>query len=225
MVDHGSWMTLLGLGVIIGGVILRMNILFVVVASSLITPLLAGKTPYEAVAMLGHYATSARYISVMWTILPLIGVLEWAGLADAARGLVSRLSLKTPGHVLQGYFILRQISAALGLTSLGGQVQMVRPLIAPMAEEAGRHITNGTLTEEERERLRAAAAATDNVAGFFGEDIFLAVASILLMQAVLEANNVQVLPWQLSVWAIPSAAMALAVSWLCFRKIDRSLRR
>ncbi|GFE94567.1 5-oxoproline transporter, DUF969 family subunit [Acetobacter persici] len=225
MVDHGSWMTLLGLGVIIGGVILRMNILFVVVASSLITPLLAGKTPYEAVAMLGHYATSARYISVMWTILPLIGLLEWAGLTDAARGLVSRLSLKTPGHVLRGYFILRQISAALGLTSLGGQVQMVRSLIAPMAEEAGRHITNGTLTKEERERLRAAAAATDNVAGFFGEDIFLAVASILLMQAVLEANNVQVLPWQLSVWAIPSAVMALAVSWLCFRKIDRSLRR
>lgn len=121
MVDHGSWMTLLGLGVIIGGVILRMNILFVVVASSLITPLLAGKTPYEAVAMLGHYATSARYISVMWTILPLIGLLEWAGLTDAARGLVSRLSLKTPGHVLRGYFILRQISAALGLTSLGGR--------------------------------------------------------------------------------------------------------
>lgn len=225
MSDHGSWMTLLGLGVILGGVIARMNILLVVTASALVTPLLAGKTLYESVAMLGHYATSARYISVMWTILPLIGLLEWAGLAAAARGMVSRLSLKTPGHVLRGYFLLRQISAALGLTSLGGQVQMVRPLIAPMTEEAGQHLTNNTLTADEGEKLRAAAAATDNIAGFFGEDIFLAVASILLMQAVLEADGVQVSPWQLSFWAIPSALMALAVSWLCFYKIDRSLRR
>nr|WP_298796772.1 DUF969 family protein [uncultured Acetobacter sp.] len=225
MGDHGSWITLLGLGVIVAGVAARLNILLVVTASALVTPLLAGRTPYEAVAMLGRYATSSRYISVMWTILPLIGLLEWAGLSAAARGLVSRLSLKTPGHVLRGYFLMRQIAAALGLTSLGGQVQMVRPLIAPMAEEAGRAMTNGTLTKEEGEMLRAAAAATDNVAGFFGEDIFLAVASILLMQAVLEANGVQVSPWQLSFWAIPSALMALTVSWICFRRLDRRLRR
>ena len=34
------------------------------------------------------------------------------------------------------YLLVRQATSALGLTSLGGHPQMVRPLIAPMAEGA-----------------------------------------------------------------------------------------
>ena len=39
----------------------------------------------------------------------------------------------------------------------------------------------GDLPEAEREEIKAWAAATDNVGLFFGEDIFLAIGSILLM--------------------------------------------
>jgi uncharacterized membrane protein len=34
------------------------------------------------------------------------------------------------------YLLVREIAAAFGLTSLGGHPNMVRPLVAPMAEAA-----------------------------------------------------------------------------------------
>ncbi|MFN2767904.1 5-oxoproline transporter, DUF969 family subunit, partial [Escherichia coli] len=71
------------------------------------------------------------------------------------------------------YLFVREITAAIGLTSLGGHPQMVRPLLAPMAEGATEN-RYGDLPERTRHRLRAMSAATDNVGLFFGEDIFVA---------------------------------------------------
>ena len=60
-------------------------------------------------------------------------------------------------------------------------------------------------------KVKAMAAATDNVGIFFGEDIFLAIASILLIKGFLESAGIIVQPLQLSVWAIPTALAAFAV--------------
>ena len=62
--------------------------------------------------------------------------------------------------------------------------QTVRPLVAPMAVAAAEK-QHGELDEATRERVKAMSAATDNVGLFFGEDIFLAIASILLIQGSL----------------------------------------
>ena len=51
--------------------------------------------------------------------------------------------------------------------------QTVRPLLAPMAEAAAGKI-DPALDDDERERVKALAAATDNVGLFFGEDVFIA---------------------------------------------------
>src|SRR3546814_4913298 len=91
---------------------------------------------------------------------------------------------------LLAYFVVRQLTAAVGLNSVGGPAQTVRPLLAPMAEAAAER--ERSLSAADRERVRAMAAATDNVALFFGEDIFLAVASILLIKGFLEANGILV---------------------------------
>ncbi|WP_447412395.1 5-oxoproline transporter, DUF969 family subunit, partial [Clostridium perfringens] len=74
--------------------------------------------------------------AVAWLALPTIGLLERAGLRDRASDLVRRLRGATTARVLLGYLALRQLTAALGLISLGGHVQMVRPIIAQMAEAA-----------------------------------------------------------------------------------------
>jgi hypothetical protein len=70
----------------------------------------------------------------------------------------------------------------IGLHSLGGHPQTVRPLLAPMAEAAA-EAHHGALPAAERERLRALCAGTDNVGLFFGEDVFIAFGAVLLMQA------------------------------------------
>ena len=121
-------------------------------------------------------------------------------------------------------FVLRQLTAALGLTSLGGQAQMVRPLIAPMAEGAA-EARLGPLPDALRHRIRAHAAAVDNIALFFGEDIFIAIASILLIQGFLEQSGIVVQPLELSRWAIPTALAALVILCMRLSLLDRSLRR
>ena len=44
---------------------------------------------------------------------------------------------------------------------------------------------HGALDEETAEKVKAYSAATDNVGLFFGEDIFIAIGSIVLIQQTL----------------------------------------
>lgn len=220
-----SLLTLFGLAVIVVGVGARINIMLVIILSALTTCLCSGASLVAAIATIGHYFTANRYMTVLWSILPLVGLLEHAGLPQASRTFIGRLGVNTPGHVLWLYFLLRQITAALGLTSLGGQAQMVRPLLAPMVEEAALRMKKQPLPDELSQKLKAEAAAVDNVAVFFGEDIFLAVASILLMETVLENAGLRISPWHLSFWAIPSALMAAAVTYIRMKRLDRAIGR
>ncbi|MBC7520362.1 MAG: DUF969 family protein, partial [Sandarakinorhabdus sp.] len=118
------------------------------------------------------------------------------------------------------YLVRRQLPAAAGRTAVGGHAQAVRPLVAPMAEAAAARADPG-ITDAGRQKVRAMAAATDNIGMFFGEDIFLAVASILLIKGFLEANGILVAPLQLSVWAIPTAVAALLIHGFRLLRMDR----
>ena len=71
---------------------------------------------------------------------------------------------------------------------------------------------------------KALAAATDNIGLFFGEDIFLAIGSILLMKAVLEGYGIRLEPLQLSVWAIPTAIAAFVIHGARLMLFDRRLK-
>ncbi|KYG03103.1 hypothetical protein BE21_53310 [Sorangium cellulosum] len=217
-------LTLLGVAVVVVGFVVRIHPLLVVAAAAVVTGLSAGMSLVQGISALGKAFNDNRYVSLVWLVLPVIGLLERSGLQERARALVSRVKTATTGRLLLAYFMIRQLSAALGLTSLGGHAQMVRPLIAPMAEAAAEN-RHGPLPDAARFRIRAAAAAADNVALFFGEDIFLAIASILLIKGFLEQNGILVEPLQLSVWAIPTAILALLVHGTRLLLLDRRLRR
>jgi uncharacterized membrane protein len=122
------------------------------------------------------------------------------------------------------YLLIRELTAAVGLTGLGGHPQMVRPLVAPMAEAAAEHRIGG-LTEKLRRKIRAHAAAVDNVGLFFGEDIFIAIGSILLIRGFLDQNGIHVEPQDLAVWSIPTAVVALIVHGIRLLLLDRALAR
>jgi uncharacterized membrane protein len=99
-------------------------------------------------------------------ILPLatIGLLERNELRQHAQAWIKRFRKATAGQLPIVYLAMRELTAAVGLTGLGGHVQMVRPLIAPMVEGAA-EARHGPLPMRVRHRLRALAAATDNVGG------------------------------------------------------------
>jgi uncharacterized membrane protein len=228
-------LVLLGIAVVVLGFVLRANPLLVVMAAALTTGLAAawspGATPelmgaalIETLAMFGKAFNDSRYVSLIWVVLAAIGLLERAGLQERARMAIARVKAATTGRLLLCYLLLRQITAALGLISLGGHAQMVRPLVAPMAEGAAEN-RFGALPDAERFRIRSFSAATDNVGVFFGEDIFIAIASILLIKGFLEQNGIIVEPLELSVWAIPTAIAALLVHGARLLLLDRRLTR
>jgi uncharacterized membrane protein len=217
-------LTLLGVAVVVVGFVIRLNPLLVIAASALVTGLAAGLDPLAILAAFGKAFNDSRYVSVIWLVLPVIGLLERYGLQERARLLIARLRGITVGRLLLVYFIVRQLSASLGLTSLGGHAQMVRPLIAPMAEAAAEKET-GELSEPARMNVRAWAAATDNIALFFGEDVFIAIGSILLIKGFMEESGVHVQPFALSMWAIPTAVLALVIHAIRLVLLDRRLKR
>jgi uncharacterized membrane protein len=112
----------------------------------------------------------------------------------------------------------------VGLTSLGGHPQMVRPLIAPMAEGAA-EARYGRLPDRIRWRLRAYAAATDNVGLFFGEDIFVAFGAIVLMSTFLREAGIDVEPLHIALWGIPTAICAFVIHAWRLRRFDQALTR
>jgi uncharacterized membrane protein len=93
-----------------------------------------------------------------------------------------------------------------------------------MAEAAAEN-RFGELSEETRNHIRAHAAAVDNVGLFFGEDIFIAIGSILLIRGFLDQNGIHVEPQALAVWAIPTAVAALLIHGTRLLLLDRRLER
>jgi uncharacterized membrane protein len=153
-------------------------------------------------------------------ILPIIGLLERAGLRERARTIIADMAGATTGRLLLAYLLFRQLTSAVGLTAIAGHAQTVRPLLAPMAEAAAER-ADPAITDAGRQKVRAMAAATDNVGMFFGEDIFLAVASILLIKGFLESQGIIVAPLELSVWAIPTAIAAFLIHGARLLAMDR----
>jgi uncharacterized membrane protein len=216
-------LTLIGVAIVVVGFVLRMNPLLVVTVAGLATGIASGLGPLAVVAAFGKAFITSRYVAIVWLVLPVIGLLEHAGLKERARSVVAGLHAATTSRILLAYFAIRQITAALGLTSLGGHAQMVRPLIAPMAEGAAEN-QYGELPQGVRNKIRAHAAAVDNIALFFGEDIFIAIGSILLIKGFLDQNGIHVEPAQLAIWAIPTAICAFVIHCTRLLLLDRSLR-
>ena len=219
-----NYWSLLGILLVVLGFALKFNPLLVVATAAIVTGLLGGMDFLTVLAALGKGFNENRYVTIIYLVLPVIGLLERYGLQQRARTMVVKLKGATTGRLLVGYLAFRQVMAALGLIAVGGHAQMVRPLVAPMAEAAAEK-THGKLDDATVERVKAMSAATDNVGVFFGEDIFLAIASILLIQSSLASFGIHLTPFQLSVWAIPSAICAFLVHGSRLLLLDRQLAR
>lgn len=219
-----NYWPLLGVAAVVLGFVLRLNPAMVVVVAGFITGAAAGLHPLEVLDVLGRAFTDKRYLLLFLLTLPVIGLLERHGLKEHAQAWVARLRGATMGRLLVAYLFMRQLAAALGLTSLGGHPQTVRPLLAPMAEGAA-ETRHGELPDDERERIRAMAAGTDNVGLFFGEDIFIAFGAVLLIQGFYAENGIVLEPLQIALWGIPTAICAFVIHAVRVARFERALAR
>jgi len=219
-----NYWPLIGVLLVVIGFALRMNPALVVVGAGVITGLVAGYAPVEVLELLGEAFTKQRYLAVFLLTLPVIGLLERHGLKERAQAWIATLRGATAGRLLIAYLAARQLAAALGLASLGGHPQTVRPLLTPMAEGAA-EVRHGALPDATRERLKALCAATDNVGLFFGEDIFIAFSAVLLMQAFYAEHGIMLEPLHIALWGIPTALCAFTIHAARLSRLDTRLTR
>lgn len=216
---------LAGVAVIVLGFVMRAHPVLVVVAACGVTGV-AAAMPVEAIlASIGTAFIKTRNLPLI-LLLPLaaIGLLERFGLKEHAQASIAKITSATTGRLLIFYLFVRELSAAFGLTSLGGHASMVRPLVAPMAEAAA-ELQNASLPEKMRYRIRAMAAATDNVGLFFGEDVFVAFGAIVLMTTILNAEGIAVNPLHIAMWGIPTAITAFIIHAWRLSRLDGEIRR
>jgi len=205
-----TYWPLLGVAVVVAGFALKLNPVLVVVIAALVSGTAAGLAPGELLALIGKSFVSNRALLLLAATLPAIGVLERAGLREHARAWILGFARLTLARLLIAYLALRQLLSMIGLMYVAGHAQTVRPLIAPMSEATATR-TLGTLDDADRERVRALAAATDNVGVFFGEDAFLAFGAVLLIQAFYDSKGIHLTATDIALWALPTAGAAFVV--------------
>ena len=196
---------------------LRVNPLAVVLTSALTTGWLAGITPLALLALIGENFRDKRFLMVFLLVLPLVATLESLGLREYLKRVMAARRETTLVSVLSSYFLVRQLASACGLTSLGGHPQSVRPLLVPLAESAAMQRW-GVLKKAQIEKLKAFCAGTDNIALFFGEDVFLAFGAVLLIQATLKDYGIEAEALNISLWAIPTAILAAVIHLIRIRR-------
>jgi len=205
-----NYWPLLGVAVVVAGFAFRRNPVLVVVTAGLVSGLAARKSPGELLALLGTAFVNNRTLLLFAVTLPAIGVLERAGLRERARAWILGFARLTLARLLIAYHLVRQGLAMIGLIYVAGHAQTVRPLLAPMSEATATR-TLGALDDESRQRVRALAAATDNVGVFFGEDVFLAFGAVLLIQSFYQREGIALDPLSIGLWALPTAVAAFAI--------------
>ncbi|HEY6941633.1 DUF969 domain-containing protein [Dokdonella sp.] len=218
-----NYWPLLGVAVVVLGLALRRNPALVVVVAGLVSGIAAGKPLGELLDLLGTAFVNNRTLLLFVLTLPVIGLLERHGLRERARGWIAGFRSLTLPRLLVAYLGLRQLLSMFGLIDLAGHAQTVRPLLAPMSEAAAAQ--EEPLDEPTRNRVRALAAATDNIGRFFGEDVFLAFGAVLLIQGFYAGHGIALEPMAIALWALPTAIAAFTIHAIRIAWFQRGLRR
>ena len=216
---------LLAVAVVVIGFALKINSMLVVAVAGIVAGLIAHLSPMKILEAFGTGFAGSRSVTIFVVVLPVIGLIERYGLQHQARQLIGKLRGLTTGRLLASYLLIRQLTAAVGLNAVGGPAQAVRPIVAPMSEAAAER-AHGPLSERMREKVRSYAASADTVGLFFGEDIFVAIGSILLITGFVDTTyHLKLDPLQIAIWAIPTAICAFLVHGFRMLRIDGQLAR
>jgi len=220
-----NYWPLLGVAIVVAGFALRRNPVLVVIVAGLVSGLAAGFGPGELLALLGTAFIENRALLMFLLTLPAVGLLERYGLRERARDWIAGFRRMNLARFQIAYLAVRQLTSMAGLTHVAGHAQTVRPLAAPMSEAAAEREL-GPLSPAERDRVRATTAATDNIGLFFGEDVFVAIGAVLLIQGFFARNGIVLEPLTIALWALPTALAAFAIHalrlWLFRRALLRS---
>lgn len=218
-----EYLPLIGILIIVVGFIMKIDTIAVVIIAGLVTGLVSGLSITEVLALLGQGFTDNRLVTLFVLTLTMIGLSEKYGLKDQAVYLINKIKGLTVGRFLSLYLGIRELSGLFSLR-LGGHPQFIRPLIEPMAQ-ASVVANYGEVDEETKERIKAQAAAMENIGNFYAQNTFAAAAGTLLIAGTLESLGYNAPAAQIALVSLVVAVIALIMTFIYNLWFDRQLKK
>jgi uncharacterized membrane protein len=228
-----------GIIIIIIGLALRLRTTLVVAVAALATGLAAGlplfsheglfqSLPYLTkpgqtgiINTLGRAFAENRLMTLFIITLPAIGLAEKYGLQEQSGVLIGKIRSATTGLILIVYQLFRVVHGAMGIR-LNGHAPFVRPLIVPMALAAARP---EEIKENTGETIKAASAAAENYGNFYGQNLSVVQAGVLLVFGVMKGLGYQVSFWDIVKYTIPIVAASIILAVIQFLALDRRMKK
>jgi uncharacterized membrane protein len=249
--NWGELWKLSGIVIVVVGLALRLRTTLVVVTAALVTGLIAGlplftnagflralplltrpagdgNAPEGIINMLGRAFADYRYVTLFIITLPAIGLAERFGLQEQAAALLRRVRAATAGRLQIVYHLFRVLIGLLGIR-VNGHPVFVRPLIFPMSVGA-LEATTGARSAEELpppvvEEVKAANSAAENYGNFYGQNLNIVQAGILLVESTLKGQGYPVSTLRLVLFALPITALTILLGAVQFLWLDRWIAR
>jgi uncharacterized membrane protein len=237
-----EWFKLIGIVIVLVGFAFKFRTTLVVVTAALVTGLLAGlplfssegffqslpwltKSGQEGIInMLGRAFRDNRLITLFIITLPAIGLVERYGLQEQSAVLIRRVRAATVGRLAILFQFFRVIHGLLGLR-FNGHPTFVRPLIFPMSAGAAEAKSAAELEPEKLEQIKAANSASENYGNFYGQNLSIVQAGILLVYTTMKGLGYEVRLWRLVLFTSPIVLLSLILGAGQFLLLDRRLRQ
>jgi uncharacterized membrane protein len=237
-----EWFKLIGIVIVVVGFAFKFRTTIVVMVAALVTGLIAGlplfssegffqNLPYLTkpgqeglINMLGRAFSDNRLMTLFIITLPAIGLAERYGLQEQSARLIRRIRAATVGRLNIVYQLFRILHGLMGLR-FNGHPTFVRPLIFPMSLGAAEARANGEVEEKQSEAIKAANSASENYGNFYGQNLSIVQAGILLVYGVMKGLGYEVSLWRLVLFTTPIVILSVVLGIAQSLLFDRWLRK
>ncbi len=203
-------LSLLGVVVVIIGFALKLEPIAIIVVSAIVTAVCGGINVVDLLTSVGTTFVANRNQLITIILMILTGTLEKNGLKEAGAALIRKAKGLTTGMLIAIWGILDEIFIIFKIP-IGGIPSYVRPILMPMTlgiiESKGYEVA-----PEHEETIKALYGKDYNVSNFFGQCLFAANSSVLLIQSTLASIGYEVDVMQIVAVQIPVALFAMLVN-------------
>lgn len=203
-------LSLLGVLVVIIGFALKLEPIAIIVVSAIVTAVCGGINVVDLLTSVGTTFVANRNQLITIILMILTGTLEKNGLKEAGAALIRKAKGLTTGMLIAIWGVLDEIFIIFKIP-IGGIPSYVRPILMPMTlgiiESKGYEVA-----PEHEETIKALYGKDYNVSNFFGQCLFAANSSVLLIQSTLASISYEVDVMQIVAVQIPVALFAMLVN-------------
>lgn len=202
--------SLLGVAVVIIGFALKLEPIAIIFVSAIVTAICGQIPPMELLQQVGTTFVANRNQLIALILMMLTGTLERNGLKEAGVELIKKAQGLTSGMLMAVWAVAHELFIIFKIP-ITGVPTYVRPILMPMT--LGCIESKGlTVHPEHEESIKALYGKDSNMGNFFGQCLFAANSSVLLIQSTIATVGVEVDVMQIVRVQIPVAIFAMIVA-------------